>query len=183
MGQSRNEDILQSIIDGTSYTAPPRSRIEDLLIQLKEAIEAGGGQVIVDGELSTTSVNPVQNKVITIALQGKQDALTAGDGISIENNVISATGGASNLGDLAYKDSATGSFTPTGNVSVSVTPSTDTVNSITDVGTLPSLIESDGALYFSAGTLPTKGSDTTVVTGISSASGSFSGTSDTVTVS
>lgn len=182
MGQSRNEDILQSIIDGTSYTAPPRSRIEDLLIQLKEAIEAGGGQVVVDGELSTTSVNPVQNKVITIALQGKQDTLTAGDGISIEDGVISATS-IGNLGALAYKDSASGSITPTGSVSVSVTPSTDTVNSITDVGTLPSLTENNGVLTFNAGTLPTKGSDTTVVTGISSASGSFSGTSDTVTVS
>lgn len=182
MGQSRNEDILQSIIDGTSYTAPPRSRIEDLLIQLKEAIEAGGGQVIVDGELSTTSVNPVQNKVITIALQGKQDTLTAGDGISIEDGVISATS-IGNLGALAYKDSASGSITPSGSVSVSVTPSTDTVNSIEDIGTLPSFNAINDTLFFNTGTLPTKGTTQTVVTGISSATGSFSGTADTVTVS
>ena len=41
--RSRNEEILRATIDGTEYVAPPRSRIEDLLIELKEAIEQGGG--------------------------------------------------------------------------------------------------------------------------------------------
>lgn len=41
--QSRNEAILQATIDGTEYTDPPQSRIEDLLLQLKETIEEGGG--------------------------------------------------------------------------------------------------------------------------------------------
>jgi len=41
--RSRNEQILRATIDGTEYVAPPQSRIEDLLIQLKEAIEQGGG--------------------------------------------------------------------------------------------------------------------------------------------
>lgn len=40
--QSRDEEILASIIDGTEYTAEPESRIEELLIELKEAIEGGG---------------------------------------------------------------------------------------------------------------------------------------------
>lgn len=52
-----------------------------------------GGSITVDDELSTTSENPVQNKVITNALGNKQDTLTAGANIIIENNVISATGG------------------------------------------------------------------------------------------
>ena len=39
----RNENILQSIIDGTSYEDPSQSRMEDLLLQLKEVIEQGGG--------------------------------------------------------------------------------------------------------------------------------------------
>lgn len=43
--QSRNEAILRATIDGTEYTAPPQSRIEDLLIELKSAIEGGGGIV------------------------------------------------------------------------------------------------------------------------------------------
>lgn len=40
--QSRDEEILASIIDGTEYTADPESRIEELLLELKEAIEGGG---------------------------------------------------------------------------------------------------------------------------------------------
>lgn len=58
-----------------------------------------------------------------------------------------------NLGDLAFVDQASGSYTPAGNVSVTL--NTTTVNSITAVGTLPSY--SQGT--FSAGTLPTHGND------------------------
>lgn len=48
--------------------------------------------VAVDADLSTTSTNPVENKTITLALQDKQDALEAGKGITINGNVISASG-------------------------------------------------------------------------------------------
>lgn len=41
--QSRDEAIVVATINGVEYTAEPESRIEDLLIQLKEAIEEGGG--------------------------------------------------------------------------------------------------------------------------------------------
>ena len=50
---------------------------------------SGGGSITVDDQLSTTSENPVQNKVITNALNDKQAALTAGTGIDITNNTIS----------------------------------------------------------------------------------------------
>lgn len=40
---SRSEDIIQSILDGTEYDEPARSRIEYLLKELKAAIEEGGG--------------------------------------------------------------------------------------------------------------------------------------------
>ena len=43
--EGRNAAILQSIIDGTAYTDPPQSRIEELLIELKQVIESGGGGV------------------------------------------------------------------------------------------------------------------------------------------
>ena len=43
METSRNEQILQSIINGQSYEEAAQSRIEELLIELKAAIEAGGG--------------------------------------------------------------------------------------------------------------------------------------------
>ena len=40
---SRSEEIIQSILDGTEYDEPARSRIEYLLKELKVAIEEGGG--------------------------------------------------------------------------------------------------------------------------------------------
>lgn len=112
------------------------------------------------------------------------------------------------LGDLAYKNNATAAYTPEGSVSqpifsgntttittkgtpsgtistptITVTPSTTTVNSITNVGTLPSctlpvftanVINENLTLdwtsgSFSQGTLPTKGANTTVATSILSA--------------
>lgn len=41
--QSRDEEILAATIDGTEYTGEPQSRIEYLLLELKEVIEGGGG--------------------------------------------------------------------------------------------------------------------------------------------
>lgn len=50
-----------------------------------------GGSITVDSTMSPTSTNPVQNKVIYSALQGKQNTLTAGTRISINGNTISCT--------------------------------------------------------------------------------------------
>ena len=94
--------------------------------------------------------------------------------------------GQGNLGALAYKNDASGSFTPAGSVTVEQgTDTTTTVNSITAVGTLPSFTYTAGTenLAFSAGTLPTKGADTSVVTASGTRSATFSGTQDTITVS
>lgn len=41
--QSRNEAILQSIVDETTYTEIPKSREEKLLLEIKDLIEQGGG--------------------------------------------------------------------------------------------------------------------------------------------
>lgn len=105
---------------------------------------------------------------------------------------------------ISKSNSGTANYTPEGTVStptITVTPSTTTVNSITAVGSLPtfSVTVANENLSFSwdAGALPTKGDNTSVVSGITSAtatqptftgtgavlSGSFSGTSKTVTVS
>lgn len=43
MAMSREEAILQATIDGTEYSAKPLSRVEKLLLDLKEVIEGGGG--------------------------------------------------------------------------------------------------------------------------------------------
>lgn len=85
----------------------------------------------------------------------------------------------------------TATYTPAGNVSkpdVTVTPATTTVNSITGVGTLPSLtttVENETlTIGFSQGTLPTQGSATTVMTGVTAelaSTPSFTGTGTRLT--
>jgi hypothetical protein len=52
--------------------------------------EGGGGESVAWGDI-TGDIG--DNTDLTNALEGKQDSLTAGTGISIDNNVISATGG------------------------------------------------------------------------------------------
>lgn len=41
--ESRSEEILFATINGDEYNGLPESRIEELLLELKEVIEAGGG--------------------------------------------------------------------------------------------------------------------------------------------
>ena len=87
------------------------------------------------------------------------------------------------LGDLALKDDASATYTPAGSVTVSQgTDTTTSVGSVTDVGTLPTLVVDGTKLKFSAGALPTA-SSVSVVTASGTRSASFSGTEATVTVS
>ena len=100
-------------------------------------------------------------------------------------------GSTGSLKSLAFKDSASASYTPAGSVSaptVTVAVNTVKVAPITGVGTLPNFTASVSnetlTLGFSAGSLPTKGEDVTVATSIKSASASapaFKGTSATIT--
>ena len=71
--QSRNEAILRATIDGTEYEAPPQSRIEDLLIELKAAIEQGA---------CTGNYNDLSNKpkINGVALQGNKSISDLFDG-------------------------------------------------------------------------------------------------------
>lgn len=52
--QSRNEEILRSIIDETEYNKTPQSREEELLLELKQAIEDGGSSVVPNPEGEAT---------------------------------------------------------------------------------------------------------------------------------
>lgn len=91
--------------------------------------------------------------------------------------------------------SSTGKFTPSGSVaaptvSVKTAGSTTTVNSITDVGSLPNwsatVANETLSIGWNAGALPTKGIDTTVKTGDAAYEASapaFTGTEDDVNVS
>lgn len=100
-------------------------------------------------------------------------------------------GSTGSLKRLAFKDSASASYTPEGSVSaptVSVAVNTASVTPISGVGTLPSFTATVAdevlTLGFSAGSLPTKGTAVTVATGVKSASAStptFTGKSATIT--
>lgn len=56
-------------------------------------IQGGGSAVTVDDTLSTTSTNPVQNKVITEKINTKQDLLVSGTSIKTVNNTSLLGGG------------------------------------------------------------------------------------------
>lgn len=97
-------------------------------------------------------------------------------------------GDLSDLGTLAYKDSASGSYTPQGSVAapdITVTPTTDTIKPVTDVGSMPTFTVSGETLIIGAGAVPTLGADKAFMTGASATASApaFTGTTGTVTVS
>lgn len=98
-------------------------------------------------------------------------------------------GDLSALGDLAYEDTAEGSYTPAGTVSgtaVSYNPTTESITPFGTAGTLPSLSVSGEVLSLDAGSLPTAGTAVSAVTALGSPTitdPTFSGTAATITVS
>lgn len=97
--------------------------------------------------------------------------------------------GKNNFGALAFKSSASGTYTPAGTVSVTEgSDTTTTVAPFGSAGTLPDsyfTVSGETATFvFDAGTLPSAGSDVTVVTASGTVTAaSFSGTEATITVS
>ena len=73
-------------------------------------------------------------------------------------------GDLSTLGSLAYKNSASGTFTPQGNVSI--TETTSAISTLSNAGTLPSVNPSVAAItpITSVGTLPSSTYDSTTET-------------------
>lgn len=146
-----------------------------------------------------------------ITIGGKSVTPAAGDVVIYGNSeyVWSDTeskwrefGSTGSLKALAFKDSASGSYTPAGTVSaptVSVSVNTTSVKPFGSAGTLPSctlpqmtatvsgetLTLGWTAGSFDAGTLPSAGAAVTVATGIKSASATaptFTGTASDITV-
>ena len=72
---------------------------------------SGGGSITVDSTMSSTSTNPVQNKVVYTALAGKQDKLTAGTGISINGKTISCTVSGGGGGTVTVDSALSGTST------------------------------------------------------------------------
>ena len=161
---------------------------------------------IIDGEVEIPTIIVSKVGRLYIGVYGTSDEVTMptiwAPSLNVYEGVVKAE--VEEFGALAYKDSASGVYTPSGSVSapvftgtemtlstnitpsgsVSVTENTTTVNSITDVGALPSITtEVDGetlVVRFSAGSLPTKGQDQTVISGVSA---SFSGNQETISLS
>lgn len=201
-------------LDGTSYNikdATARSSIASLQ-------NAMSGGVTFIGE-TTTSLSD-GSETMTVSIGGSNKTAAAGNLVVSGNKEFLFDGSKwiemgdlSVLGALAYKGSASGSYTPAGSVSqptfsgssmtatgnftpagtvsiskgtgaanytpegsvtaptisVKTAGSTTTVNSITDVGSLPSMsmtVANETLTFsFSQGSLPTKGANTTVKTG------------------
>lgn len=98
--------------------------------------------------------------------------------------------GKNNFGALAFKSSATGSYTPAGTINAQTISNTGSQTaSITpfgNAGTLPSFSVSGETATFSAGTLPSGGTAVSALTDMGSFSvdqATFSGTAATITVS
>lgn len=89
--QSRNEAILQSIVDETTYTEIPKSREEKLLLEIKDLIEQGGGTSDVQGLVLTMNSSTYVITAYLIDGEGQQvgDAQTID--IPLEATIIDAS--------------------------------------------------------------------------------------------
>ena len=145
---SRSVEIIETIINQEEYDIPPQSRLEEVLLELKEAIEQGGGG---SGNVYVTTT-PLTDRATTnpITVNGESVTVDTGD-IAVYNHKEfiwdgsswDELGDLSGLGALAFKDTASGTVTITN-------------------GTLPSLIydSANERLIFDAGALPTSGTVT-----------------------
>ena len=167
------------------------------------------------GTVSTPSFTGTEGNLSVTGTSAGTIAITTGVGAAnytpagtisqptFSGSELTSTGKFTPSGNVSATADANGNYQPSGSVStptisVSSAGSTTTVNSITDVGTLPALTTTVAnenlTITFSQGTLPTKGEDTTVKTGDASYSSSqptftgskvqlgFSGTEGNVSV-
>lgn len=178
---------------------------------------AGGGIHLV-GETTTPLTDESTTNPIIVNGQSytaiNQDAVIYGKKEFVfDGTMWHEFGDLSGLGALALKDSASGSYTPTGSVSqptfsgnettstgkftpsgsvsaptITVTPTTASIEGIDSVGTLPAMtmtVSNENLTFgFSQGTLPTKATAETVMTGASATASTptFTGTEDDVSV-
>ncbi len=147
----------------------------------------GGGINLIEGETTT----PLQDGSTTnpIIVDGESYTAKKNDAVFYGNKELVFDGAKwhefgdmTGLGALAQKDSASGSYTPNGTITGgAVSLSYTTVNSINNVGSLPTLtatVENEIlTIAFNQGSLPTKGTDTSVATGVQTfTQPTFSGT-------
>ena len=155
--------------------------------EARQAIEAFGNALYWIGvtttalsEGATTNPISVNGEDVTAKLGG----LASYNGMEYAWNGSAWQGmGPNNLGALAYKNTASGDYTPAGSVSINKgTDTTDTVTGVTANGTTPYFTQSGETVTFNPGSMPTLGTEKTFVTQRGDDSASFSGTPATVTV-
>lgn len=172
---------VQGVIQNVTFDiadAEARQRISEL----GKALYWAGitTTVLTDG----ASTNP-------IVVNGESVTVTAG-AVAQYNTVEFAFDGTvwqklgeGNLGALAYKNSASGSYTPAGTVDITEgADTTDNVIGITAVGSLPSFSydSTNQTLIFNSGTLPTADTQKSFVTASGTRTATFTGTQSTITV-
>ena len=92
--------------------------------------------------------------------------------------------GKNNFGALAFKSSASGSYTPQGSVDITAgTDSTDSVVGVSANGTTPYFTVSGETATFNPGAMPTLADSKTFLTARGTDTAAFTGTEATITVS
>ena len=147
------------------------------------------------------STNPIIIGGVSVTAKKGEIANFGSKEFIFNGSIWQEFGDLSALGSLAYKNSASGSYTPAGSVSaptisVATAGTTDKIKGMASVGTLPSFTGTSysvsnetltiGAESFNAGTLPTQTVEKTFKTGDASYSAStpsFTGTQATIIVS
>lgn len=139
---------------------------------------------------STTATITIDGDTITVGASEAGAVVIYGEYEYVWNGTKwQELGSSSSMKALAFKDSASGSYTPNGSVSgTAITLNTTTIAGLSDPGTLPSLTmtvsNENLTIGFSQGTLPTASEEKTVATGVASVTQpSFVGTAATITVS
>ena len=159
--------------------------------EARQAIEALGNALYWIGvtttalsEGATTNPISVNGEDVTAKLGG----LASYNGMEYAWNGSAWQGmGPNNLGALAYKNTASGDYTPAGSVSINKgTDTTDTVTGVSQNGTLPQAYFTQSGetltFNFNEGALPQLDTQKTFVTQRGDDSASFSGTPAIVTV-
>ncbi len=182
-------DISKLTVGGSTYD------IKDATARDAIASLQGGMKYL--GVTTTTLTDGATTNPITINSQSV--TATTGNVVIYDNKEFvfdgskwDEFGDLSTLGDLAYKDTASGTFTPTGSVTVtevtgavatlanagtlpSVNPTVESITPIASVGTLPSSSYDSATetLSISWGSLPTAGTAVSAVTNVGFSAGTL----------
>ena len=156
--------------------------------EARQMIEDLGHALYWVGITTTALTDGATTNPITVndeSVEVKVGGVASYDGLEfVFNGTAWQAFGHANFGALAFKSSASGSYTPAG--SVAITQGTDTTDSVVGVsanGTEPYFTVSGETATFNAGAMPTLASSKTFITARGTDTAAFTGTAATITVS